>query len=128
MQELRKPLCSRRSTSIARLTTRGNKTKVTDFRIHNRGDLTGAPGERLIEIPPWIFTPERLSLLLLFSDRPLEKASVQDLELPPTSRALAWADIIAEDPLTEDIGEGVDFGAEQQGVVRSQWASPAFAA
>ena len=67
-------------------------------------------------------------MLLLFSDRPLEKASVQDLELPPASRALAWADIIAKDPLAGDIGEGVYFGAEQRGVVRSQWASPEFAA
>ena len=52
---------------------------------------------------------------------------MQDLELSSVSRAPAWADIIAEDPLTWDIWEGVDFGTEQRGVVRFQRASPAFA-
>ena len=68
-----------------------------------------------------------LSLFPLLSDRPLEKASVQDLELPPAPRPLAWADIFAEDPLTGDIWEGVDFGAGERGVVGFQRASPAFA-
>ena len=41
---------------------------------------------------------------------------MQDLEIPPAPRTLAWADIIAEDPQTWDIWEEVDFGAEQQTV------------
>ena len=94
----------------------------------DRDDLTNAPRTRPIEIPPWIFSLEMLSLFLLFSDGPLEKASAQDLELPPAPRALAWADIFAEDLLTRDIWEGVDFGAEERSVVGFQRASPAFAA
>ena len=61
-------------------------------------------------------------LSLLFSDQAARK------DFPPASRALAWADTIAEDPLTGDIWEGVDFGAEERGMVRFQRASPAFAA
>ena len=75
---------------------------------HSQGDLTDALRTLSIQLPPWGFTPEMLSLFLLFSDRSLEKASVHDLELLPAPRALVWADIIEEDPMTKDIWEGVD--------------------
>lgn len=91
-----------------------NKTKSLEekFRIRDRDDLADALRSRLTELPPSGFTPEILSLFLLLSDRPLEKASVEDLEPALAPQALTWADIIAEDPLTGDIWEDVDFGAE----------------
>ena len=90
----------------------------------DRDDLTNAPCARPIEIPPWILSLEMLSLFPLFSDRPLEKASAQDLELPPAPRALAWAGIFTEDLLTRDIWEGVDIGAGERGVVGFQQLRP----
>ncbi len=65
------------------------------------------------------WTPEILHLLLELSDRPVEKAKLENLDFlkepePDSGPPLKWKDLIAEDPLLQDksIWRNVDFGAE----------------
>ncbi|KAF2269499.1 hypothetical protein CC78DRAFT_529273 [Lojkania enalia] len=88
------------------------------FRVLNRDDLADALGDRLKELQgkrnKWI--PEYLSLLLELSDRPVENSHVESLELlkpPPSPPPLTWAQIIADDPLSdEEIWKDIDYVAE----------------
>ncbi|KAI9723052.1 MAG: hypothetical protein M1812_001501 [Candelaria pacifica] len=85
------------------------------FRVLDREDLGDALRERLEELSgrssKW--TPEVLSLFLELSDHPVTKSKVQDLEflkppVPPPS--LTWAEVIANDPLSDDdVWENVDY-------------------
>ncbi|KAJ9629314.1 hypothetical protein H2203_001687 [Taxawa tesnikishii (nom. ined.)] len=85
------------------------------FRILNNEPLADALRSRLDELAEvqdkW--KPEYLSLLLQLSDRPLEKTRLEDLDQPLVQEAqpaLTWAEILAEDPLTdEEIWDDVDF-------------------
>ncbi|KAF1346024.1 Spc98 family-domain-containing protein [Delphinella strobiligena] len=78
------------------------------FIILNREPLADALHDRLNELSkrPTKWTPELLSLILALSDRPAEKTDLSVLNKEDdTSNALpqlTWADIIAEDPLTEE--------------------------
>ncbi|KAF2111313.1 Spc98 family-domain-containing protein [Lophiotrema nucula] len=91
------------------------------FRVLNRDDLADALGSRVkalqaIEGKCARWTPEYLSLLLQLSDRPVENSSVEALELlrPPTPPLpLTWAEIIADDPLTdEELWKDIDYAAD----------------
>ena len=86
------------------------------FRVLDNEPLADALRKRLEKLDrvsdQW--KPELLSLFLNLSDRPVDKSRVGDLDLlrpsePPSS--LTWAEIIAEDPLTEEgIWDEPDFG------------------
>ncbi|KAF2196439.1 hypothetical protein GQ43DRAFT_484948 [Delitschia confertaspora ATCC 74209] len=88
------------------------------FRVLSRDDLADALKERLTELQriPNKWTPELLSLLLQLSDRPVENSKVEDLEVfaPPKSLLpLTWAEIIAEDPPSdEELWKDIDYAAE----------------
>ena len=65
------------------------------------------------------WAPEILHLLLELSDRPVEKAKLENLDFlkepePDPGPSLKWKDLVAEDPLLRDksIWRNVDFGAE----------------
>ncbi|KAH7042576.1 Spc98 family-domain-containing protein [Macrophomina phaseolina] len=91
---------------------------VEKFIVLDREDLAEALESRLRELTRHTtrWTPEILALFLSLSDRPVEKARVEDLEklkLPEGPPELTWADIIAEDPLDEEgIWDDVDYAAE----------------
>ncbi|KAI4163700.1 MAG: hypothetical protein LQ342_002734 [Letrouitia transgressa] len=89
------------------------------FRVFNNDELADALRVRLDELSTisgrW--TPEILSLLLQLSDRPLQNAHVEGLELlkpPPPPTVLTWSDITADDPLDnkDGIWDNVDFAAD----------------
>jgi gamma-tubulin complex component 5 len=91
------------------------------FRVLNEDPLADALKERLDVLSKldakW--TPEILHLLLDLSDRPVEKAKLENLDFlkepePDTGPPLKWKDLVAEDPLLRDksIWRNVDFGAE----------------
>ncbi|KAL9043595.1 MAG: hypothetical protein Q9214_003224 [Letrouitia sp. 1 TL-2023] len=89
------------------------------FRIFNNDELADALRVRLDELHTvsgrW--TPEILSLLLQLSDRPLQNAHVEGLELlkpSPPPAVLTWSDITADDPLDnkDGIWDNVDFAAD----------------
>ncbi|KAI4211864.1 MAG: hypothetical protein LQ351_005355 [Letrouitia transgressa] len=89
------------------------------FRIFNNDELADALRIRLDELSTisgrW--TPEILSFLLQLSDRPLQNAHVESLELlkpPPPPVVLTWSDITANDPLDnkDGIWDNVDFAAD----------------
>ncbi|ORY03299.1 Spc98 family-domain-containing protein [Clohesyomyces aquaticus] len=88
------------------------------FRVLNRDDLADALDKRLEELQaiPNKWTPEYLSLLLQLSDRPVENSQVEALELlrpPPPTPPLTWAEIVADDPYSdEDIWKDIDYAAE----------------
>lgn len=89
------------------------------FRVLNNDELADALNSRLAELSlkPERWLPEALSLLLQFSDNPVENAKVEDLEKlkpEPIPAPLSWADIIAEDPLDnrDGIWNSVDFAAD----------------
>ncbi|GAB7351046.1 hypothetical protein MBLNU459_g1528t1 [Dothideomycetes sp. NU459] len=77
------------------------------FFVLNNEPLAAALGVRLDELASKTskWKPEILSLFLSLSDRPAEKTDVSAVERPstlqPTSQ-LTWAEIIADDPLTEE--------------------------
>lgn len=104
---------------------------VEKCRILNNDPLADALQSRLQELSTvsndW--TPEILSLLLNLSDRPVQKARLEDLiKLQPetASAPLTWQDIIHEDPLEDQtaVWRSVDFTADgsDEDVIRS--ASP----
>ena len=77
------------------------------FRVLNNEPLADALKKRAEKLDKLTYQwkPEILSLLLNLSDRPVIKTSIESLDLirPPESPpSLTWADIIAEDPLTEE--------------------------
>lgn len=81
---------------------------VEKFGILNREDLSDALQARLDKLPSqgsrW--QPEILSLLLLLSDKPVEKTKLGDLrrtepQKEPHSEQLTFDEIIADDPLNE---------------------------
>ncbi|GAB7360597.1 hypothetical protein MBLNU230_g0479t1 [Neophaeotheca triangularis] len=79
---------------------------VEKFGVLNREDLSDALQSRLDELPRqgsrW--QPEILSLLLLLSDKPAEKANLSHLEdgtRHVTAPELTYTEIIAEDPFDE---------------------------
>ena len=86
------------------------------FLVLNNDPLASALDVRLKELAAKAnkWTPEILSLFLQLSDRPADKARVEELDLikatdPPP--ALTWNDIIADDPLTEKcLWEDIDYG------------------
>jgi len=89
---------------------------IEKFQVLNRDDLADALQARLTELSnirnKWI--PEILHLLLELSDRPAEKTqlgNLEELEQPDTTASkLSWADIIADDPLTdEELWKDVSF-------------------
>ncbi|KAF2865774.1 Spc98 family-domain-containing protein [Massariosphaeria phaeospora] len=88
------------------------------FRVLNRDVLADALKSRLNELEgrqkKWM--PEYLSLLLQLSDRPVDNSQVEALELlrPPTPPTpLTWAQIIAEDPYSdEELWKDIDYAAE----------------
>lgn len=81
---------------------------IEKFQVLNRDDLADALQARLTELSnirnKW--TPEILHLLLELSDRPVEKTELEDLyqleQHVTTTPELTWADIIADDPLTDE--------------------------
>ncbi|KAE9364593.1 hypothetical protein N431DRAFT_388813 [Stipitochalara longipes BDJ] len=91
------------------------------FRVLNEDPLADALKERLdalskLEVK---WAPEILHLLLELSDRPAEKAKLENLDFlkepePDPGPSLKWRDLIAEDPLLRDkiVWRNVDFGAE----------------
>jgi gamma-tubulin complex component 5 len=91
------------------------------FRVLNEDPLADALKERLnalskLEVK---WAPEILHLLLELSDRPAEKAKLDNLNFlkeaePDPGPTLEWRDLIAEDPLLRDksVWRNVDFGAE----------------
>jgi len=91
------------------------------FRVLNEDPLAEALKERLdtlskLEVK---WAPEILHLILELSDRPVEKAKLENLDFlkepePDPGPSLKWKDLIAEDPLLRDksIWRNVDFGAE----------------
>ncbi|KAL1628544.1 hypothetical protein SLS56_005889 [Neofusicoccum ribis] len=91
---------------------------VEKFIVLDREDLAEALENRLRELirrsTRW--TPDILALFLSLSDRPVEKAKLENLaNLKPkeTSPALTWADIIADDPLDEEgVWDDIDYAAE----------------
>lgn len=91
---------------------------VEKFIVLDREDLAEALENRLRELIKHTtrWTPDILAMFLSLSDRPVEKANVEDLEKikPPEPQAeLTWADIIAEDPLDEEgIWDDIDYAAE----------------
>lgn len=80
---------------------------VEKFTVLNRDDLAEALEVRIKQLPEeskW--TPEILSLLLLLSDRPLEKTKLGDVQAlhqqaTIEQRAVTWEEILADDPLDE---------------------------
>ncbi|KAI9707809.1 MAG: hypothetical protein M1836_000771 [Candelina mexicana] len=77
------------------------------FRVLDRDDLADALRKRLNELSGRLgkWTPEALSLLLELSDQPATKSNVENLEhlKPPDSPPTpTWAQIIANDPLSDD--------------------------
>ncbi|KAK3643991.1 hypothetical protein LTR56_009843 [Elasticomyces elasticus] len=79
---------------------------VEKFGVLNRDDLAEALQSRLDSLPETRWIPDVLSLLLQLSNRPLENASLSDLDgltavfSPPPE--LTWEDIVADGPLTDD--------------------------
>ncbi|KAK5682991.1 hypothetical protein LTS10_004519 [Elasticomyces elasticus] len=93
---------------------------VEKFGVLNRDDLAEALQSRLDSLPKTRWIPDVLSLLLQLSDRPLENASLRDLDglttvfSPPPE--LTWEDIVANDPLTdEDVWGEVERGYHSSG-------------
>ncbi|KAK3658752.1 hypothetical protein LTR56_001623 [Elasticomyces elasticus] len=93
---------------------------VEKFGVLNRDDLAGALQSRLDSLPKTRWNPDVLSLLLQLSNRPLESASLSDLDglttvfSPPTE--LTWEDIVADDPLTdEDVWGEIERGYHSSG-------------
>ncbi|KAF2467984.1 uncharacterized protein BDR25DRAFT_344691 [Lindgomyces ingoldianus] len=88
------------------------------FRVLNRDDLADALDKRIKELQtvPNKWIPEYLSLLLQLSDRPVENSQVEALDLlrpPPSPPPLTWAEIVADDPYSdEEIWKDVDYAAE----------------
>lgn len=91
---------------------------IEKFHVLQRDDLADALQARLTELSnirnKW--TPEMLHLLLELSDRPVEKAKLQyldEFEQPGANTPkLTWADIIADDPLTdEELWRNVSFSS-----------------
>ncbi|TLD35581.1 hypothetical protein E2P81_ATG01884 [Venturia nashicola] len=83
---------------------------VEKFSILNRDDLSEALAARLKELrsistDKW--TPEILSLFLNLSDRPVESASLEALDLirppSPPPPSITWEEIVADDPLTGEL-------------------------
>lgn len=90
---------------------------VEKFDVLNRGDLAERLQTLLDDLPvdsKWL--PETLSLLLLLSDRPVEKTRIKDVDAAieksvERSPDLTWAELVAEDPLDQqDIWSDVDRG------------------
>ncbi|KAF2718980.1 hypothetical protein K431DRAFT_348306 [Polychaeton citri CBS 116435] len=81
---------------------------IEKFSILNRDDLAEALQSRWDEMPdrPSQTQPEILSLLLLLSDRPVEKTDVTALDKSHTQHhvapSLTWQEIVEHDPLTDD--------------------------
>ncbi|KAK4953976.1 hypothetical protein LTR10_008580 [Elasticomyces elasticus] len=93
---------------------------VEKFGVLNRDDVAEALQSRLDSLPETRWIPDILSLLLQLSDRPLESASLSDLDglkrvfSPPTE--LSWEDIVADDPLTDqDVWGEVERGYHSSG-------------
>ncbi|KAK5741733.1 hypothetical protein LTR17_003724 [Elasticomyces elasticus] len=93
---------------------------VEKFGVLNRDDLAEALQSRLDSLPKTRWIPDVLSLLLQLSDRPLENASLSDLDgltaafSPPPE--LTWEDIVADDPLTDkDVWGEVERGYHSSG-------------
>lgn len=85
-------------------------------QILNRDDIADALQSKRVELSrcsnKW--TPEFLSLLLELSDRPAEKTKLEDLDKlnrpDATPLTLTWAEIIADDPFTdEELWKDVSF-------------------
>ncbi|KAL9084520.1 MAG: hypothetical protein Q9165_008023 [Trypethelium subeluteriae] len=100
----------------------GSKQKLDGldekFCVLNNERLADSLRTRLTKLDrlSYRWKPEILSLLLNLSDRPVEKARIEDLDLPRPSespQSLTWAKIVAEDPLTEeDIWDEPNYGEE----------------
>ncbi|KAK5736357.1 hypothetical protein LTR17_007521 [Elasticomyces elasticus] len=93
---------------------------VEKFGVLNREDLAEALQSRLDALPETRWIPDILSLLLQLSDRPLESASLSNLDgltaafSPPPE--LTWEEIVADDPLTdEDVWGEVERGYHSSG-------------
>ncbi|THY65246.1 hypothetical protein D6C97_02482 [Aureobasidium pullulans] len=88
------------------------------FHVLNNEPLADALKPRLDELAaiPNKWRPETLALLLALSDRPAEKTDINKaLEVIPDEpvEQLTWADIIADDPLTEEgIWDDVDIESD----------------
>ena len=86
------------------------------FRVLNNEPLADALKVRLetLDKRAHRWRPEILFLLLCLSDRPVENSRIEDLSLSrpsETTHSLTWADIISDDPLTEDsIWDEPDYG------------------
>jgi len=91
------------------------------FRIKSRDDLADALQTRLqkLEGVTSKFKPDYLSLLLLLADRPLENTHVDALELlkpPSPSPNLTWAEILADDPYSdEELWKDIDYANDSSG-------------
>lgn len=89
---------------------------VEKFEVLNREDLATALQSRLDELDlKSRLMPEILSFLLELSDRPAEKTLLNNVESANRpaviEKDLTWADILAEDPSTDDeIWENVERG------------------
>ena len=80
---------------------------IEKFAVLNNEPLAEALKPRLDELSAQSskWRPEILALFLALSDRPVEKTNIEkalEVELPEPVTQLTWADIIADDPLTEE--------------------------
>ncbi|OQO15314.1 hypothetical protein B0A48_00697 [Cryoendolithus antarcticus] len=98
---------------------------VEKFAVLDRDDLSESLQDRLNELPARDgFLPEVLSLLMLLSDRPVFHTNVNALDNPneqeTETKALTWAELIADDPPTntglwDDVARGYYSSGDEAG-------------